>query len=306
VLLPSFFTNDEIDEISRDFQDLFGTTEPAQPDAVRDSLRHDMDEVPLDQFEHIASMPFASSTALNLLALHPGLIKFVRAALGTNDVQLYQNLAWAKVTGATDYEQPFHMDYHNHTLLVPGDAPEWKTVNLSIYVTDVTDAHGAIHYVTRDEGDAICGSLRHPNPTDEQQAELRAIERSGAGLRGSVFAYSTDVYHRATNLTAPAGSRYTLFVGYKAASNSAILGNPWPSTQPFRGGRERFESNPWGPIIAAATPEQLSCLGFPRPGDDFWNAESLARAAHRWPTWNVEPWCRAVRQPSKRLSCAQN
>src|ERR1700683_3367107 len=111
-----------------------------------------LEAVPREQFQLILSMPLACSTALNLLALHPALIAFSRAALGVSDVRMYQNLAWAKYTGATDFDQPFHMDYHNHTLLAPGDVPSERTLNISIYATDITNSHGAIHYVPRPQG----------------------------------------------------------------------------------------------------------------------------------------------------------
>jgi hypothetical protein len=245
--------------------------------------------LPREQFELIRSMPFACSTALNLLALHPALIAFVRAALGTSDVRLYQNLAWAKYTGATDFNQPFDMDYFNHTLLTPGDAPRDKTVNISVYATEVTDGHGAIHYVPRPVGDDICGRLRPPNPGREQQEALRSIERSGAGPIGSVFVYSTDVYHRATNLTVEHGRRYTVFAGYKTAQNGAVLGNSWPGAVAHLSG-DRL----WQPVFAHATAEQLSCLDIPPPRHPYWTRATLARAQARWPDWDLAPWREAL------------
>lgn len=295
ILLPGFFTRAEMAPVLRDFEHLYAQQRPASGTAVSLQPTDRLEQLPREQFELVRTMPFACSTALNLLALHPALIAFARAALGTSDVRLYQNLAWAKFTGATDFEQPFHMDYFNHTLLAPGDAPAEKTLNLSIYASDVTDGHGAIRYVSRPEGDEVCGPMRQPDPGPQQQEALRGIERSGAGLIGSIFAYSSDVYHRATNLTIRDGFRYTVFVGYKAASNSAVLGNPWPSAVPHLAGDAL-----WQPVFAHATPEQLACLDIPPPGHPFWNPNTLARAEKRWPMWDLAAWRAQARPNAKR------
>ena len=289
VLLPSFFGVGEMQAVVRDFAKLFAKARPTTGSAVSLKRTERMEDLPRKQFELIRSMPFACSTALNLLALHPALIAFARVALDSPDVRLYQNIAWAKYTGATDFDQPFHMDYSNHTLLVPGDLPGEKTLNMSIYATDVANAHGAIHYVPRPEGDEICGALRPPNPDSRQQKALRKIERPGIGPIGSIFAYSTDVYHRATNLTAENGHRYTVFAGYKAARNSSVIGNPWPSAVPHLEGDEL-----WNPIFGQATPEQLSCLDIPPPGHPFWTSSTLVRTQARWPSWNLGPWREAL------------
>jgi len=289
VLLPSFFSAEEMEGVIRDFDQLFANARPRSGSVVSLAASGQLDTLPREQFQLIRSMPFACSTALNLLSLHPAVIAFVRAALGTPDVRLYQNIAWAKYTGATDFDQPFHMDYFNHTLLAPGDVPSGKTVNLSIYATDITNHHGAIHYVPRPQGDEICGVLRPTTPGPAQQEALRRIERSGAGSLGSVFAYSSDVYHRGTNLTVDNGHRYTLFAGYKSADNTAVFGNPWPGAVPHLTG-----DGLWQPIFAQATPEQLTCLHIPSPGHPFWTPMTLARAQDRWPMWDLAPWRQAL------------
>lgn len=289
ILLPSFFSPGEMVRMVQDFDALFAHARPKRGMPVNLQASAHVDNLPPEQFQLMLSMPFACSPALNLLALHPALIAFAKAALGVPDVRLYQNLAWAKFTGATDFEQPFHMDYLDHTLLTPGDAPQEKTLNISIYASDVTDAHGAIRYVTRPEGDAICGKLRPYSVGAEHQQALRKVQRSGAGPCGSIFAYSSDVYHRATNLTIENGHRYTLFIGYKSAHNTAVDFSAWPTTAGHKKG-DRL----WAPIFGCATPEQLACLNVPPPGDPFWTEPSLARTQHRWPDWNLAPWWEAL------------
>lgn len=300
VLLPSFFKPEEIGPVERDFAQLYSARRPTSGTAVDlklggaindDTQDHSEQAVALNQFEHTHFMPFDSSAALNLIALHPALIEFAKAALGVSDVRLYLCTSWAKFTGQTNFEQKFHMDYWNHTLIVPGDTPSQRSLDFSIYASDVTDGHGAIHYVRRPEGDNICGIHRpwEPGPA-EQQALLKA-EQSGAGPIGSVFAYSTDVYHRATNLTVENGHRYTVFCGYKAADNDACEAQAWPSSGRHSG---KEHDRLWSMVFEDASPEQLACLNIPGPGHFFWTDITLARAQHRYPRWNLDPWRRAL------------
>jgi hypothetical protein len=253
------------------------------------------------QFRNQDHLPFAASTAINLIGLDPRLIDFARAALGVDDVRLYQCEAWAKFTGDADYDQPFHCDFKNHTLTVPADDAAQRTINFMIYVTDVTDDLGAIHYVPNPQADAIVGPLRPVLPEEAdgearaaisfdqahatafahpRQLALKRIERSGAAPAGSIFAYGIDVYHRGTNLTRPGGHRYTITASYKAAGNDQIGWSAWPF----------HFLKPWHRVINHATPEQLACLGIPRPGDAFWTATTLARAQQRWPGWDMTPY----------------
>ncbi|HRI99198.1 MAG TPA: phytanoyl-CoA dioxygenase family protein [Hyphomonas sp.] len=294
-LMPGFFTKSEIVPVLDDFGILFSGGQPQPHAAVENTKGKDVRMPSRVQFEHTRMMPFDCSPALNLLALHPALIAFAREALGTEDVRLYQSISWAKFTGQADFDQPFHMDYYNHTLTTIGDDPCQRTVNFSIYATDVTDEHGSIRYVTRGEGDEICGPMRPGMPDVSQQDALRRIERSGAGPSGTVLAYSSDIYHRATNLTAPEGRRYVLFASYKAAENDAVDFVAWPSSVPREWSRlYSADDNPWRHFFEHASPEQLACLNVPLPGDRFWTEVTLARTQTRWPRWDATAWRRAI------------
>ena len=236
-------------------------------------------------------MPFPASPAVNLLGLHPALIATARAALGTDDVRLYQNHTWAKFTGQTDFDQPHHCDFKNHTLTVPGERAVERTINFMIYLTDVTDAHGAIHYVPLSASDPIVGHDRmsFANTADGTLQRLIEVEHSGAAPAGSVFAYGIDVYHRGTNLTAPGAHRFTITASYKAAGNDQIGWSAWP----------RWFREPWEQVMNHATPEQLTCLGVPAPGDPFWTELTLHRTSARWPEMDLSPYRLALRtQPA--------
>jgi hypothetical protein len=94
-----------------------------------------------DEFAGITDFPFVS-VELSLLAVHPRLIALAEALLGTADLRLYAAEAWAKYTGAADYDQWHHRDYLNHTLLAPTEDPAFGQVEMFLYLSDVPEALG--------------------------------------------------------------------------------------------------------------------------------------------------------------------
>ena len=66
-----------------------------------------------------------------------------------------------------------------------------KTVNFVIYISDVTDPLGAMHYVRRADSERILGARAITAAADKQVA-LQAEGRSAAAPAGSVVAYCID------------------------------------------------------------------------------------------------------------------
>ena len=280
VLIENFFTEAEVAPCRDDMEHLYGGRRPDAGAARNDKQDGAIGVFDRDQFRNFDDAPFDCSPALNLIGLHPALMELARAALGVDDIHLYQAHSWAKFTGEADFDQTFHCDFKNHTLTVPSEDAALRTINVMIYFTDVTDAHGAIHYVPATESDQLFEGGRMPFATDAMQGPLKARERSGAAPAGSIFAYGIDVYHRGTNLTAPGGHRYTLTASYKAAGNDAIGWSAWPHSFWKR----------WDIVFAHATPAQLACLGVPAPGNPFWTPRTIARTRERWPAWDAAPY----------------
>lgn len=282
VILDRFFPNDQIKAVEADCDALFAARRRSH-EAVTKTPAGAVGVFDPAQFRNQDHLPFAASPAINLLGLDERLIAFAKAALGVEDVRLYQCDAWAKFTGDADYDQPFHCDFKNHTLTVPGDDPAERTINFMIYVTDVTDDLGAIHYVPNPDADAVVGAGRTALPEGVQLA-LKPLERSGAAPAGSIFAYGIDTYHRGTNLTRPEGLRYTITASFKAAGNDMIGRVAWPF----------HFLRPWKTLIDNATPDQLACIGIPLPGDPFWTPTTLARTQQRWPGWDMRAYADAL------------
>ncbi len=283
-IIPRFFSEDEIAPIRQEFEGIYGTTGQGPGAELNVRKTGGFGEFREAQFQNIDTFPYDASFAMNLISLHPQLIELAKQLLDSPSVHLYQAHTWAKYTGDADYNQAHHCDFSNHTLLVPGDQCIERTVDVVIYMTEVTDAHGALHFVTKPDSNRVLrpGAVWAVEP--EQQTALNAVERSAAGPAGTIVAHSIDTFHRGTNLTEPGGHRFTMTAGYKSAGNDMIGYHVWQDAA----------SRDWRPIFEHATPEQLKCLGIPPPGSEFWNERTLKLSQARWPNWNMAEYFRAA------------
>lgn len=287
VSIRGFFTPDEVAAVQADFETVFGRGEAASQALVK-TPDGEVGRFHPAQFRGVAPVPLDCSPALNLIGVHPALIAFARAALGTDDVHVYQCQAWAKFTGEADYDQPFHCDFANHTLTAPAEDDHLNSVTIHCYFSDVTEAHGPTHYVTRPDSRPLAppelSLSRDPEVHRRVQRDLAPLARSTAAPAGGVFPYAIDTWHRGTNLTAPGGHRYALMTCFKRAGNEAIGFHAWAF----------HHTKPWSIIFDHATPDQLACFGVPRPGHAFWTKVTLARAQARYPGWDLTPYREAM------------
>ena len=287
VPIHNFFTPDEVSAVRANFERVFarsaGGAEPLIKKKDGEAGRFNK-----AQFTGIDPIPLDCSPALNLVGVHPALIAFARQALSSDSLHLYQCQAWAKFTGDADYDQPFHCDFANHTLTVPSEDTRRNSVTILCYFSDVSEAHGPMHYVTRSDSAKIAGPEESLNADPRAQANLQALlqrhERSSASPAGTIVPYGIDVYHRGTNMTAPGGVRYAVMVCFKTAGDDSVGFHAWPF----------HHTKPWRHIFEHATPEQLTCFGVRPPGHAFWTDVTLARAQARYPGWNLSPYRQAM------------
>ena len=287
VLIEDFFTPVEVAAVARDFIAVFGRTTGAEEALVK-KKPGETGRFNQAQFKTFEAIPFDCSPALNLIGVHPALIDLAKAALKTEGVHIYQCQAWAKFTGDADYDQPFHCDFSNHTLTAPSEDAAKNSVTILCYFSDVSEAHGPMHYVRRSDSAKFAGperSLdRDPGRGAELQESLSRHERSSASRAGTIIPYAIDVYHRGTNMTAPEGHRFAVMSCFKKAGDDAIGYHAWAF----------HHLKPWARIFDHATPEQLACFGVPLPGEPFWTEVTLSRAHARYPNWGLSPYRQAM------------
>jgi hypothetical protein len=241
------------------------------------------------QFAGLKEFPFHDQ-ALNLLALHPAVIAVAEAVLRTRDVRLYQAETFAKYTGVTQYDQPFHADYTNHAMLPPRSDGRWRQAQMFLYLSDVTLPHGATRIVSREltrETPVMALSFPKARVSEAQHTAWEAAAVSAVGPRGSLLIYSADVVHRGVEMTAPRGARFFFNLAYRAAGADWVGANPWP----------RKGMADWTPLVERCSVRQLEALGFPPPGHDYWDEATLQGAADRYPGLDLSPWRAAIRRP---------
>ncbi|MBV9794456.1 MAG: phytanoyl-CoA dioxygenase family protein [Actinobacteria bacterium] len=231
-----------------------------------------------DEFGGIIAFPFPT-VALSRLVVHDRLIALAAAVFGTDDLRVYASELWAKYSGAARYEQEHHRDYLNHTPLVPSRDRRWRGLELFIWLSDVPEDHGPTHVVPLPVTAGVAalphGYLRTERPDFYQH------ERSAAGPAGTVVAYSTDTFHRGTEITAPRSARFSAHVSYRHADNS------WTGRQAW--GDRSFHPD-WAPFVTQASVRQLLLFGFPPPGHPYWTRQTVADLAVRYPGLDTSGW----------------
>jgi len=223
--------------------------------------------------------PFEAD-ALNQVALHDAILDIAEQCLEVDDLRVYQASVSAKYANAApDYEQLLHMDYANHTFVVPRAEVGFQHVTMFIYLSDVTPETAATRIVSREHTAGIPVERTYLHL--EEYAHLYELEECASGPAGSVLVYRPDVFHRGVPLSKPRSARFTLPVAFKPAATDWIGFHAFPV---------RAEDMAWHRFMRHATLRQLTALGFPKPGDAYWNAETLAGVAARYPALDMTPW----------------
>ncbi len=233
------------------------------------------------------TFPFEGQ-ALNRLAVHEQLIRLAEDLLETDQVRMYQGMASAKYSGgAPDYEQLLHVDYGNHTLVVPRADVGFQHLELFVYLSDVTPETAATRMVSRQQTVDIPVERMYLHLGE--YASVYQAEVPATGPAGSVLAYRPDVYHRGTSLTAEGAARFMLHVAYKPVATDWLGYQAWPF---------HAEGAAWNRFVRHATLRQLVLLGFPEPGHPYWTEETLHGVAARYPHLDMTPWREAAAQPN--------
>jgi phytanoyl-CoA dioxygenase PhyH len=119
-----------------------------------------------DEFAGIDTFLFRS-TELSLLSVSDRLTGLAERFLGETDLRIYSAEAWAKYTGAADYDQSLHRDYLLHTLVVPTDDPRFRQLELFVYLVDVPEELGATRLLSRTRTPHLPARMRaSPPPTN--------------------------------------------------------------------------------------------------------------------------------------------
>ena len=230
------------------------------------------------QFAGVEEFPYRSWD-LNRLAVHPDLVDAAERFLETTELQLYKVELWAKYAGAVDYDQPLHRDYGSHSLVVPRPEPRYQQLTTFVYLSDVTADDGPTRIVPSERGRDVPWT-----PLYLPFGELAEAEVPCTGPAGSLLVYRTDILHRGSDFGGPGRSRFSLLADFQVRGTTWGGKMSWPKQSPER----------WARFIPQCSVRQRDLFGFPRPGDPYWNAETLAGVAARYPGIDLEPYREGV------------
>ncbi len=268
-VIEGFLAPAELAAAQRGLFDEFPTPQDyfADPDRHRHLVKN--------QFAGLRIGPF-DSWDLTRIAFHPDLVDAAERFCGTEDLDLYKIELWAKYSGSIDYDQAHHRDFGNHSLVVPRRDGRWPQLTTFILLSDVTDIDGPTKVVPRAVGDQVPMIPNRLEPGDLVDAEVAVT-----GPAGSIFLYTTDVLHRASAMTGDGRSRFALLADYAAS------GNPWmgKTSWPGLANRPAFAE-----LFVNATPRERDLFGFPRPGNEYWNEQTLSDVGTRWPGIDLSPY----------------
>jgi len=268
-VMEGFLSSDELDAARAGLFEEFPPPAEyfAEPDRFAHLVRH--------QFAGLRIGPF-NSWSLTRTAFHPDLVDAAERFCGTTDLELYKIELWGKYGGAIDYDQAHHRDFGNHSLVVPRRDMRWPQLTTFILLSDVTEHDGPTKVVPRPAGDATPLIPYHLEP-----GQLADEEVAITGPAGSIFMYTTDVIHRGSAMTGHQRSRFVLLADY------AARGNPWMGKMSWPAQANR---RPIATLIANASVRERDLFGFPPPGHDYWNEQTLRDVAARWPGIDMTPY----------------
>jgi Phytanoyl-CoA dioxygenase (PhyH) len=226
------------------------------------------------QFAGVEEFPYRSWD-LNHLAFHPDLVDAAERYLGTPELHLYKVELWAKYAGAVDYDQPLHRDYGSHSLVVPRVDGRYQQLTTFVFLSDVTADDGPTRIVPYE-----CGKDIPFTPLYGDFGAVADAEVAATGPAGSLLVYRTDILHRGSNFAAAGRSRFSLLADYQVRGTTWGGKMAWPKQSPER----------WSKLLPRCSVRERDLFGFPRPGDEYWNEQTLADVAARYPGIDMEPY----------------
>lgn len=282
VLIPGFLSPARLKAANREFLQYFPSSDELAATPQRyGSIFEDPEHLQLE-------FPFAGNV-LNEVSTDPAIIQFVEQLLVTPNVLLSQAAIWAKYAGTGDFDQGLHLDYRGNTLVVPRDDGSFRQVNMILYYTDVDETMGPTCVVSQEKTrDLPLWPTHRPRMSNPK---LYKHEKPMIAQAGDLLIFSMRTWHRASDMTADSGARFSHHMVWRAAEHGFQGYHHWPRMGENQD-LERF--------IEKTTPRQREVLGFPSAGDSFWTAETLAAVQLRYPRMDLQPYRAKIAKPHLR------
>jgi hypothetical protein len=235
------------------------------------------------QFSGLRLFPY-KSWALSRLPVYPDLVDGAERLLGSEDLEIYKIELWAKYSGAVNYDQFHHRDFGNHSLVVPRTDRIHTQMTTFMLLSDVTAEDAPTKLVplkfTRD----ISFPTRAVPFGDLFEHEVAATAPAG-----SLLIYKTDVFHRGSDFTGTNRSRFMMLVDFQQRGWRWQGKMSWPDRADKPGMNEAF---------VRMTPRDRDLFGWPPPGSEYWNDQTIADVAARYPGMDLTPYLKSAENPT--------
>ncbi|MGC1341376.1 MAG: phytanoyl-CoA dioxygenase family protein [Candidatus Binataceae bacterium] len=236
-----------------------------------------------DEYPQLSRGPFAglrlfpySSWALNRLAVDRDLVDAAERLLGTEDLEIYKIELWAKYSGAANYDQFHHRDYGNHSLVVPRADRQHTQMTTFMMLSDVTAEDAPTKLVPL--------KFSRELPLSRGRVPLGELfdrEVAATAPAGSLLIYKTDVFHRGSDFTGVQRSRFMMLVDIQQRGWRWQGKMNWPN---------RADAPGMCDAMVRMTPRERDLFGWPPPGSEYWNEQTLADVAARYPGLDMTPY----------------
>jgi hypothetical protein len=168
-----------------------------------------------------------------------------------------------------------HRDYGSHSLVVPRRDGRYQQMTTFIFLSDVTADDAPTRLVPYHDGKDVPYT-----PLYLEYGALADREVAATGSAGSLLIYRSDILHRGSNFTAPQRARFSILADYQPRGIAWGGKMAWPKQSPQR----------WAKLIPACTVRERDLFGFPQPGHAYWNDQTLADVARRYPGIDMAPY----------------
>jgi hypothetical protein len=235
--------------------------------------------VPLCHARPLGPLPGAY---LNQLMLEHELLSFTRRALEIDDPVVVQAGIYAKYQ-ANGYDGGHHVDYGNNELAYPSRQPRYGQVSMMMYFDEVTPDNAPTRMVSLERTRDM---FLVPNSwSREGRPDLYANEVAATCSAGSLLLWGMRTVHRASQMANPSGRRVHNGIVYASASSRWIGMNGWGV---------HADGRDWNTLVNESSREAREALGFPPPGHDFWDEDTIAGTAARYPRFDPTPYREAL------------
>ncbi len=273
LLVEPFLTADELGASLEEFHRFFPRYEEFASDPERYA-----------QLPRWFDFPFGGGE-LATIATHPELLSGIERILATGEVQFGGASIGAKYAGVPDEDQDLHIDGHGrNSLAYPSEDGPFGQLQIFYYLSDVTEELAPTYLVSREHTRGEF--LVPPDRRRQDHPWMYELERPAIVTAGTLLIMSMRTFHRGSALRAESGARFVMALTYHGAAARWLEDAAWPNAGPGDG----YDNAALTRWLERATPRQREAIGFPPPGHPYWNQETLAGVAARFPGMDMAPY----------------